>query len=115
MRVSLVHARRIEQRENMKDALSKLLGNWEPSIPEPADFRENVWRRIEVAEPSRRSLFRSCYERVLILFSVPRMAVAMAILAVFAGIAVGSSAAHSDNATAYLRSVNPYAQLSGLR
>jgi hypothetical protein len=53
----------------MKDALSKLLGNWEPSIPEPADFRENVWRRIEVAEPSRRSLFRSCYERVLILLN----------------------------------------------
>ena len=36
-------------------------------------------------------------------------------VAAFAGIAVGSGAAHSDNATAYLRSVNPYAQLSGVR
>ena len=99
----------------MKDDLSKLLGNWEPSVPEPTDFRKNVWRRIEVARPSRRSLFGSWYESIFILLSMPRIAVAMAILAVFAGIAVGSSAAHSDNATAYLRSVNPYAQLSGLR
>jgi hypothetical protein len=39
----------------------------------------------------------------------------MVVVAAFAGIAVGSGAAHSDNATAYLRSVNPYAQLSGVR
>lgn len=104
-----------KSQKNMKDDLSKLLENWEPSVPEPADFRENVWRRIEVAETPRRSLFRSWYENVLILLSMPRIAVAMAILAVFAGIAVGSGAAHSDNATAYLRSVNPYAQLSDLR
>jgi hypothetical protein len=105
----------LKHEENMKDDLSKLLGNWEPPVAEPADFRKNVWRRIEVAAPSHRSLFRSWYENVLILLSMPRIAVAMAILAVFAGIAVGSSAAHSDNATAYLRSVNPYAQLPGLR
>ena len=102
-------------KKGMKDDLSKLLGNWEPAVPEPADFRKNVWRRIELAEPSRRSLFRSWYENMLILLSVPRIAVAMAIVVVFAGIAVGSGAAHSDNATAYLRSVNPYAQISGVR
>ena len=99
----------------MKDDLSKLLGSWQPAVPEPADFTRNVWRRIQLAEPSRRSLFRSWYETVLILLSRPRIAVVIAIVAVFAGIAVGSGAAHSDNATAYLRSVNPYAQLSGVR
>jgi hypothetical protein len=36
-------------------------------------------------------------------------------MAAFAGVAVGTRAAHSDNATAYLRSVNPYAQLSDVR
>jgi hypothetical protein len=99
----------------MKDDLSKLLGRWQPEVPEPADFPRNVWRRIQLAEPSRRSLFRSWYENVLILLSRPRVAVAMATISAFAGIAVGSGAAHSDNATAYLRSVNPYAQISGVR
>ena len=99
----------------MKDDLSKLLGKWDPGVPEPVDFRRNVWRRIELGEPSRRSLFRSWYENLLIRLSRPRIAVAMAIVAAFAGITVGSGAAHSDNATAYLRSVNPYAQLSGVR
>jgi hypothetical protein len=99
----------------MKDDLSKLLGSWQPEVPEPADFRRNVWRRIELAQPSRGALFRSWYENLLILLSSPRIAIATAILAVFAGIAVGSAAAYSDNATAYLRSVNPYAQLSGVR
>jgi hypothetical protein len=99
----------------MKDDLSKLLGSWQPEVPEPADFPRNVWRRIELAQPSRGALFRSWYENLLILLSSPRIAIATAIFAVFAGIAVGSAAAHSDNATAYLRSVNPYAQLSGVR
>jgi hypothetical protein len=99
----------------MKDDLSKLLGSWQAEVPEPADFTRNVWRRIELAESSRRSSFRSWYENVLILLSRPRIAVAMAILAVFAGALAGSGVAHSDNATAYLRSVNPYAQLSGVR
>jgi hypothetical protein len=99
----------------MKDDLSKLLRSWQPKVPESADFTRNVWRRIELAEPSRRSLFSSWYETVLVLLSRPRIAVAMAIVATFAGVAVGSGAAHSDNATAYLRSVNPYAQLSGVR
>ena len=35
--------------------------------------------------------------------------------AALAGVAVGTRAAHSGNATAYLRSVNPYAQLSDVR
>ena len=98
----------------MKDDLSKLLGSWQPEVPERADFTRNVWRRIELAESSRRSSFR-WYETVLVLLSRPRVAVAMVVVAAFAGIAVGSGAAHSDNATAYLRSVNPYAQLSGVR
>ena len=99
----------------MKDDLSKLLGNWEPGVPEPADFRKNVWRRIELAERSHRSLFRSWYENVVILLSLPQIAVAMAIVVILAGITVGTGAAHSDNETAYLRSVNPYAQLSRAR
>ena len=99
----------------MKDDLSKLLGSWQPAVPEPADFNRNVWRRIQTGEPSWRSSFRSWYETVLVLLSRPRIAVAMAIVAVFAGVTVGSGVANSDNATAYLRSVNPYAQLSGVR
>ena len=98
----------------MKDDLSKLLGSWQPEVPERADFTRNVWRRIELAESSRRSSFR-WYETMLVLLSRPRVAVAMAVVVAFAGIAVGSGAAHSANATAYLRSVNPYAQLSGVR
>jgi hypothetical protein len=41
----------------MKDDLSKLLGSWQPEVPELADFTKNVWRRIELAESSRRSSF----------------------------------------------------------
>ena len=99
----------------MKDDLSKLLRSWQPEVPEPADFTRNVWRRIELAESSRRSSFRSWYETVLVLLSRPRIAVATAMVAAFAGAAVGSGTAHSDNATAYLRSVNPYAQLSDVK
>jgi hypothetical protein len=102
-------------KRNMKDDLSKLLRSWQPEVPEPADFTRNVWRRIELAESSRRSSFRSWYETVLDLLSRPRIAVATAMMAAFAGVAVGTRAAHSDNATAYLRSVNPYAQLSDVR
>jgi hypothetical protein len=99
----------------MKDDLSKLLASWQPAVPEPADFNRNVWRRIQLTEPSRHSSLRLWYENVLILLSRPRIAVAMAIVAVFAGVTVGSGAAHSDNATAYFRSVNPYAQIYGVR
>ena len=99
----------------MKDDLSKLLRSWQPEVPEPADFSRNVWRRIELAKSSRRSSFRSWYETVLVLLSRPRIAVATATLVALAGVAVGSGAAHSDNATAYLRSVNPYAQLPDVR
>jgi hypothetical protein len=98
----------------MNDDLSKLLGSWQPEVPERADFTRNVWRRIELAESSRRSSFH-WYETVLVLLSRPRVAVGMVVVAAFAGIAVGSGAAHSDNATAYLRSVNPYARLSDVR
>jgi hypothetical protein len=35
----------------MKDDLSKLLGSWQPEVPERADFTRNVWRRIELANP----------------------------------------------------------------
>lgn len=97
------------------DELSKLLRNWQPEVPEPADFAGNVWRRIRLGEIPEFSLFRSWYEGVFILLSRPRMVAAMALVAAFAGIAVGSGAAHSDNATAYLRSVNPYAQLFNVR
>jgi hypothetical protein len=99
----------------MKDDLSKLLGSWQPEVPEPADFTRNIWRRIELVESSQRSSFRSWYETVLVLLSRPRVAVATAVVAAFAGVAVGTGAAHSDNATAYLRSVNPYALLSDVR
>ncbi|HEY5707346.1 MAG TPA: hypothetical protein VIS96_17445 [Terrimicrobiaceae bacterium] len=99
----------------MKDDLSKLLGSWQPEVPEPADFTTTVWRRIQLAESSQRPSFRSWYETVLDLLSRPRIAVATAMVAAFAGAALGSGAAHSDKATAYLRSVNPYAQLSGVR
>lgn len=63
----------------------------------------------------RRSSFRSWHETVLDLLSRPRIAVATTMVAAFAGVAVGTRAARSDNATAYLRSVNPYAQLSDVR
>jgi hypothetical protein len=98
----------------MKDDLSKLLRSWQPEVPERADFTRNVWRRIELAESSRRSSFR-WYETVLVLLSRPRIAVVTAVVAAFAGVAVGTGAAYSDNTTAYLRSVNPYAQLSDVR
>ena len=114
-KIRLSHPLAEQRQRNMKDDLSKLLRSWQPEVPEPADFTRNVWRRIELAESSRRSWFRSWYETGLVLLSRPRIAVATAMVAAFAGAAVGSGTAHSDNATAYLRSVNPYAQLSDVK
>jgi hypothetical protein len=97
------------------DDLSKLLRSWQPEVSEPADFARNVWRRIQLAQAPRRSSFQSWYEGVFIGLSRPRMAIAMVLVGAFAGVALGIDAAHSENAAGYLRSVNPYAQLAGVR
>ncbi|CAN5750155.1 hypothetical protein BH09VER1_BH09VER1_12010 [soil metagenome] len=91
----------------MKDDLTSLLKTWQPEIPDPADFKRRVWQRIEA---SRATVSPGLLESFLALIARPRVAVAVVALAIFAGGAAGNSIAGANEATAYLRSVNPYAQ-----
>jgi len=92
----------------MKDDLSRLLSEWQPEVPEAQDFRRSVWQRIETAavpaEPGWATHFFEllCRPRL----AVPALALTMA-LGGFAGWQYSTGARQA----AYLRSVNPYAQL----
>ena len=94
--------------------LSKLLASWEPEIPELPAFRRNVWQRIAASEVRSKSGLALWIESFLASLSRPRIAIAAACAAVVFGIAVGDrfSGQNESGATAYLRSVNPYAQVA---
>jgi hypothetical protein len=88
----------------MKDELSNLLSAWQPEMPAPSEFRRSVWARIETRSPSPGWL--------ALLFATvarPRIAVALAAVAIFAGGISGSMLGRDSQENAYLRSVNPYA------
>ncbi len=91
----------------MNDSLTTLLKTWQPEVPASGDFRRGVWRKIEAASLVR---LPGPMERVLLFIARPRVALAVAVLAIFAGGVAGSSIAGAQEANAYLRSVNPYAQ-----
>lgn len=94
--------------------LSKLLTTWEPEVPELSVFRRNVWQRIESSEARSRSGFTLWIESFFVSISRPRIAIATACAAIALGILIGGSlsAQSGANAYAYLRSVNPYAQVN---
>lgn len=94
--------------------LTRLLASWEPEIPELPAFRRNVWQRIADSEARTKSEFALWIESFLIAVSRPRVAFAAACAAVTLGIAVGSylPGRNESEATAYLRSINPYAQVA---
>jgi hypothetical protein len=94
--------------------LSKLLTSWEPEIPELPAFRRNVWQRIADSEARSKSGLALWIESFLASLSRPRVAIATACAAVVLGVTVGGtfSMQNESGASAYLRSVNPYAQVA---
>ncbi len=91
----------------MKDNLNDLLKSWQPEIPEPSDFRRNVWRKIELSRPKETSWLAE----ILALFARPKLALATVALAVIVGGVIGREVSVNGQTSDYLRSVNPYAQL----
>ncbi len=92
----------------MKDDLKALLGAWQPDIPEPVDFRRTVWHRIEA---SNATALQDWAEIIFMFIARPRVAAGVAALALLLGGVAGGQIARSHEIMAYLRSVNPYAQL----
>lgn len=91
----------------MKDNLNDLLKSWQPEIPEPSDFRRNVWKKIEHSRPKEAGWLAE----VVALFARPKLAFAPVVLAIVVGGVIGREVSASSQTSDYLRSVNPYAQL----
>lgn len=85
------------------DDLKKLLKTWNPAVPEPADFRRDVWRRIEHRSSSPRFAFFEWLTR-------PKIAAALLACAILVGVFTGAGISVAGQGEAYLRSVDPYAQ-----
>lgn len=92
----------------MKDNLKDLLGTWQPTVPEPSDFRHNVWRKVET---SSQTAEWGWLVGLFVLISRPRVAFAVVACAILIGGLAGSGISSANEASNYLRSVNPYAQL----
>lgn len=88
----------------MKTDFSNVLKTWQPEVPKLTDFKRGVWTKIEA-----RSFAAPWWTSLFLLFARPRMALALAALALLVGGVSGSALARGDGADAYLRSVNPYA------
>jgi hypothetical protein len=93
---------------HLKNDLQSLLKTWQPEVPQPADFKRGVWRKIET---SRAGISPGLLESFFALIARPRVAFAVAALAIITGGVAGSGIARANETTGYLRSVNPYAQL----
>ncbi|MBN8707944.1 MAG: hypothetical protein BGO12_12955 [Verrucomicrobia bacterium 61-8] len=92
----------------MKDNLNDLLKSWQPEVPEPSDFRRNVWKKIERYRPVKETGWLA---ELFVLFARPRIAFAMVAFAIVVGGVVGREVSAVSQTSDYLRSVNPYAQL----
>lgn len=92
----------------MNDDLNALLRSWQPKVPEPSDFRRNVWRKVETSSQKAEG---SWLAGLFVLISRPRVAFAVVACAILIGGVAGSGISSANDASVYLRSVNPYAQL----
>ncbi|HET9524483.1 MAG TPA: hypothetical protein VFO90_09630 [Terrimicrobiaceae bacterium] len=90
----------------MKDDLHGLLKTWQPEVQKPQAFKREVWGRIERLQSGH-----GMFERFLVWFNRPQIASAAAALSVLGGAWIGFAWATQDGHAAYLRSVDPYAQV----
>ena len=90
----------------MQNDLKSLMNSWQPEVPEPSNFRRNVWQRIE-----RQRKDVPWFAPVLVWMGRPRIAAGMIAAGILLGAVVGSEFSASAQTNDYLRSVNPYAQL----
>jgi hypothetical protein len=91
----------------MKDDLDQLLKSWHPEVPTSAAFKRQVWVRIERCRRAA-GFFESFVE----WFTRPQVAAVAAAVSVLGGAWIGLAVAPQDGQTAYLHSVDPYAQIS---
>lgn len=92
----------------MKDDLNLLLRSWQPEVAEPPNFRRNVWQGIERLSSGQEETWLA---GLFGLLARPRIALSAIALAVAIGSIVGLEISSENQTSAYLRSVNPYAQL----
>ena len=96
-------------------ALERALQEWRVTTPLPPRFQEQIWKRIERAEPPGISLADAIQTWFTLIFARPAFAVAYVSVLLVAGIAEGfvqasEKAAHLDREleARYVRSIDPY-------
>ncbi len=89
----------------MKDELSILMSEWTEPALENAGFNRGVWSRIEACSSKG-----NWFGRLLMTVARPRVAVALAVMAIGVGATTGLLISHESGSEIYLRSVNPYAR-----
>ncbi len=90
----------------MKEELDDLLRLWRPEIVESSTFKRDVWQRIEQSRGAEGRL-----ESLFAWLARPGVASLATALAILGGVLIGSALAGQNGEVAYLRAVNPYAQL----
>lgn len=95
--------------------LDQLLRDSSPAIETPADFRRDVWHRIEASEVSGwKPAFAAWLGSFLSRLALPRVALATCTAAILAGAWIGMTTGNpqSDGKVAYVRSISPFAHAS---
>jgi hypothetical protein len=90
----------------MKEELDDLLRSWRPTAVDSSTFKREVWQRIE---RSRGATQR--FQRFFEWLGMPQIASLAAALALIGGVFLGSLFAGHNAQRAYLRDIDPYAQV----
>lgn len=100
----------------MKDSeLDQLLRASGPAIQAPADFRRDVWLRIEASEASgRKTAWYHWIRRLLSRLALPPVALATCAVTILAGAWLGMSSdlPQTNGKVAYVQSISPFAHSS---
>ncbi len=98
--------------------LKEVLRNWEVQVELPSGFQRDVWRHIAArAEQYRFAWLKNFFGRLAESIVVPRYAMALAVVALLAGISLGYlQGGHSASSLSlqlearYADSINPLSQ-----
>jgi hypothetical protein len=97
-----------------RDALGRLLNEWQVDTKLPPRFQENVWRRIELGQ-AQEPLWRLVSRRLMELLARPALAASYVTILLVCGLGAGLWQARSANAQAdealssrYVHLVDPY-------
>lgn len=92
----------------MNDHLSSQLKAWTPKPVSSVEIRAGVWQRIERTETSP---WRARVDFFLLSLTNPALATGLVMLAIMAGLALGTVTAETAQTQAYLHSVTMFRAL----